>query len=212
MKKILMITIDGIGLSDKEEGNALKKANMKNFNELFNNYPHASIDCSGVSVGLPAGQPGNETIGYMTLASGEIMKQRSSFVRDFTDIDSLATNPVLKNAIEQVKKKKSMFHIIGLISDGGINSNIDDVINIIEFLKKQDISIGVDFIADGKDVEAKSASKYIKRILETGVPIISICGRYYAMDNDGKWDRTRIYYDLVRNGVGLKIKEIPFNT
>ena len=209
MKKILMVMLDGIGLSDKYEGNAFKNANMKNFNKLYEDYPHANIDCSGEVVGLPKGQAGNDMIGYMTLASGEIIKQRSSFVRDFTDIDSLATNPVLKSAIEQVKKKKSTFHIIGLMSDGGINSNIDDVINIIEFLKTQDISIGVDFIADGRDVEAKSALKYIDRILSTGVPIVSICGRYYAMNNDGKWDRTRIYYDLVRNGVGLKIKEIP---
>ena len=209
MKKILMVTIDGLGINNNESGNALKFANMKNFDELFNNYPHALIECSGKSVGLPDGQPGNEVIGYMTLAAGEIMKQRSSFVRDFTDIDSLATNPVLKSAIEQVKRKKSTFHIIGLMSDGGINSNIDDVINIIEYLKTQDIPIGVDFIADGKDVESKSAIKYINRILNTGVPIISICGRYYAMNGDGKWDRTRVYYDLVRNGVGLKIKEIP---
>ena len=209
MKKILMVALDGIGISDNTFGNALLDADMKNFNELYENYAHCAIDCSGKSVGLPESQPGNETIGYMTLSSGEIIKQRSSFVRDFTDIDSLATNQVLKSAIEQVKKKKSTFHIVGLMSDGGINSNIDDVISIIEFLKTQEISIGVDFIADGHDVEQKSASKYIDRILETGVPIISICGRYYAMNNDGKWDRTRIYYDLIRNGVGLKIKEIP---
>lgn len=204
-----MIALDGIGLSDNTQGNAFLEADMKNFRELYENYAHCVIDCSGPAVGLPEGQPGNGTIGYMTLSSGEKIKQRSSFVRDFTDIDSLATNQVLKDAIEQVKKKKSMFHIIGLMSDGGINSNIDDVINIIEFLKTQDISIGVDFIADGHDIEPKSAIKYINRILETGVPIISICGRYYAMNSDGKWDRTRVYYDLVRNGVGLKIKEIP---
>lgn len=209
MKKILMITLDGIGLSEKEDGNAFIAADMKNFNKLYESYPHASIDCSGTFVGLPEGQAGNETIGYMTLSSGEIIKQRSSFVHDFTDIDSLATNSILKAAIDQVKKKNSILHIIGLMSDGGINSNIDDTINIINYLKTQEISIGVDFIADGRDVDPKSASKYINRILETGVPIISICGRYYAMNNDKKWDRTRIYYDLIRNGVGLRIKEIP---
>lgn len=209
MKKVLMVTLDGIGLSNNEKGNAFKEADMKNFKYLYENYAHASIECSGKSVGLPEGQPGNATIGYMTLTSGEIVKQRSSFVHDFTDIDSLATNTVLKESIDQVKKKKSTFHIVGLMSDGGVNSNIDDVITIIEFLKSHNINIGVDFIADGHDVDAKSATKYINRILETGVPIISICGRYYAMNNDGKWDRTRIYYDLIRNGVGLKIKEIP---
>ena len=208
MKKILTLVLDGLGLSNDEKGNAFKAANMPILKGLMEKYPNSKLQVSGTHVGLAESQVGNEMVGYSTLAAGEIIKQRSSFAHDFIDIDSLETNGKLKDAIENVRKNRSTFHIIGLMSDAGIESNIDDVIKIIEFLKKQEIKIGVDFIADGKDVEAKSAIKYIERIESTGIPIISVCGRYYAMDEEGKWDRTKIYYDLVRNGIGLKVKEI----
>ncbi len=208
MKKILLLSIDGLGLSDKEEGNAISKANMPFYKSLFDKYPHSNIVASGTKVGLPESQPGNKVVGYKTIAAGQVLKQRSSFIHDFMDIDSLATNTELKSAIEQVKKYNSTFHVMGLMSSGGKNANIEDTIKILEYLKSQDIKVGLDFIADGKDVETKSVLKYIERIIETGVPIFTVCGRYYAMDEEGKPDRTRIYYDLVRNGIGLKVKEI----
>jgi len=209
MKKILTLVLDGIGISEEENGNAFRQANTPNYDSLIEKYPHSQLEASGKKVGLPEGQAGNATVGYMTLAAGQVLKQHSSFVHDFVDEDSLATNTALKDAIEHVKKKKSTMHIIGLMSDGGKNSNIDDILKIINFLKNQEINLAIDFIADGRDVETKSALKYIEKIEETGVPIVTICGRYYAMDADEKWDRTRIYYDLVRNGIGLKVKEIP---
>ena len=208
MKKILLLTIDGLGLSYKEEGNAVNKANMPFYKSLFDKYPHSNIVASGKEVGLPEGQAGNKVVGYKTIAAGQVLKQRSSFIHDFMDVDSLATNTELKSAIEQCKKYNSTFHVMGLMSAGGKNANIDDTIKILEFLKSQEIKVGVDFIADGKDVETKSVLKYIEKINETGVPIFTVCGRYYAMDEEEKPDRTRIYYDLVRNGIGLKVKEI----
>lgn len=209
MKKILTLIVDGLGISENEEGNALKNANMPNYQNLLEQYPHTELEASGESVGLREEQPGNEEIGYKTIGAGQIIRQRSSFMNEFVDKDSLATNVALKSAIEQAKKYKSTIHIMGLMSDGGISSNIKDTIKIIEFLKEQDVKLAIDFIADGKDVEAKSALSYIEMLEATNVPIVSICGRYYAMDKDENWDRIKIYYDLVRNGVGLKVKEIP---
>lgn len=209
MKKILTLVIDGLGLAEKEEGNAVVKANMPNYNTLLATYPHVFLNAAGKSVGMVEGQPGNPEVGYKTIASGKVLKQRSSFMKDFVDKDSLATNANLKIAIEQAKKKKSTVHIMGMMSDAGISSNLDDTIKIIKFIQKHDVNMVIDFIADGKDVEEKSALDYINKLEQTGVPIATICGRYYAMDADGMWDRTKIYYDLVRNGTGLKIKEIP---
>lgn len=208
MKKILTLIIDGIGISDKEKGNALKKANMPNFNRLLNDYPNVKISASGSSVGLSEGQAGNSKVGYETISAGQIIKQKSSFADEAVEKDNLATNISIKNLIEKVKKNKSTIHVMGLMSDGGVSSNINNTVKLLNFLKTQDVKVVVDFIADGKDVEAKSAAKYIDLIEETGVPIVSLCGRYYAMDNENKWDRTKIYYDLVRNGNGLKVKEI----
>ncbi len=209
MKKILTLIIDGIGISDKEEGNALKNADMPNYKELLEKYPYSSLDASGTQVGLREEQPGNEEVGYKTIGAGRILKQRSSFMNEFVDVDSLATNQALKESVEYARKHRSTIHIVGLMSDGGISSNIKDTIKIIEFLKSQRVKVVIDFIADGKDVEAKSALKYVEMLEATEVPIVSLCGRYYAMDMEEKWDRIKVYYDLIRNGVGLKIKEIP---
>lgn len=205
----MTLVVDGLGLSDEAEGNALLLANMPNYRNLIENYPHTELIASGEAVGLRKDQCGNNEIGYKTLGAGQIIRQRSSFMNEFVDVDSLATNAGLKSAIEQARKYKSTIHIMGLMSDGGISSNINDTLKIIEYLKKQNVKVVVDFIADGKDSEPKSALKYIEMIQELEVPIVSICGRYYAMDEEQKWDRIKIYYDLVRNGVGLKIKEIP---
>lgn len=209
MKKILTLIIDGMGISEKEEGNALKRANIPNYKELSQKYPSVELEASGGAVGLREEQPGNEEVGYKTIGAGRILKQRSSFMNEFVDVDSLATNQALKNAIDYAKKHRSTIHVVGLMSDGGISSNIKDTIKIIEFLKEQKVKLAIDYIADGKDVEAKSALKYVELLEATGVPIVSICGRYYAMDMENKWDRIKVYYDLVRNGTGLKIKEIP---
>ncbi len=209
MRKILTLVIDGIGESANIEGNALKAAHMPNYQNILENNPHSLLEASGEAVGMREGTPGNAEIGYKTLAAGQIIRQRSSFMNEFVDIDSLATNPSLKEALEQAKKKRSTIHVIGLMSDGGRSSNIKDTVKIIEFLKKRDVKVVIDVIADGKDVEAKSLLDYIAILEKTDVPIATICGRYYAMDDENKWDRTKIYYDLIRNGVGLKIKEIP---
>ena len=209
MKKILTLIIDGLGISEKETSNALKIANMPNYNNLLEKYPHTELNASQEAVGLREDQAGNEEVGYKTIGAGRVLKQRSSFVNEFVDVDSLATNQSLKEIVDHAKKHKSTIHIIGLMSDGGISSNIKDTIKIIEFLKTQNVKLAIDFIADGKDVEAKSALQYIEMLEKTEVPIVSICGRYYAMDKEQKWDRIKVYYDLVRNGNGLKIKEIP---
>lgn len=209
MRKILTLVVDGIGLRDDSPENAMLLANMPNYRNLVENYPNTQLEASGEAVGLRVDQAGNAEIGYKTLGAGQVIRQRSSFMNEFVDVDSLATNPNLKSAVEQARKHKSTIHIMGLMSDAGISSNINDTLKIIEYLKNQNVKMVVDFIADGRDVEAKSALKYIEMIQVLEVPIASICGRYYAMDEEEKWDRIKVYYDLVRNGVGLKIKEIP---
>lgn len=209
MKKILTLIIDGIANSDKEGGNSIKMANMPTYKKLLEDYPNTLLKTSGPSVGLSENQPGNEEVGYKTLGAGKLIRQRSSFVNDFMDVDSLATNGNLKSAVDHARKNKSTIHVIGLMSDSGVESSIHDTIKLLEYLKTQEVDLVLDVIADGKNVEAKSALKYIEMLDEIEVPIATICGRYYAMDTEEKWDRVKIYYDLIRNGVGLKVKEVP---
>ena len=208
MKKILTLFVDGIGFSANSIGNAYSIAKTPTFDKVFYEYPSCELSASGTDVGLSENQPGNNVVGYETITSGEIIKQKSLHATDFTDIDNLATNTPIKNLLEKVRNSDGTIHIMGVMSDGGLISNIQDTINLIEFLKTQGIKMVVDFISDGLDVDTKSAMNYIKQIEETGVPIATICGRYYALDKNEKWDRTKIYYDLVKNGVGTRIKEI----
>lgn len=208
MKKILTLFVDGLGFSENTIGNAYSMAKTPTFDKVFYEYPSCELAASGEEVGLSENQPGNSVVGYETITSGEIIKQKSLHASDFTDIDNLATNTPIKNMLENIKNSNGTIHIAGVMSDGGVMSNIQDTLNLIEFLKTQNIRMVVDFISDGKDVDYKSAMNYIKQIEETGVPIATICGRYYALDKNEKWDRTKIYYDLIKNGVGSKVKEI----
>lgn len=208
MKKILTLVIDGLGEREEEDGNAFKQANMPNYHKLLEEYPNCLLEASGTSLGLSEGQVANAMVSYKTIAAGQVLKQKSSYASEFTDIDSLATSSVIKNALEHVRKYGSTIHLMGLMSNGGISSNINDTINVIKYLQSQNVKMVVDFIADGKDVDPKSAITFINQINELNVPIATICGRYYAMDTENKPDRTKIYYDLIRNGIGLKVKEL----
>ena len=208
MKKILTLVLDGFGLNDEAFGNAIKEAKTPTLDRIFEEYPSSSLFASGKYLGLPENMPGNKSVGYESIALGRVLKQRSTFAKEFTTIDSLETNPSIKDAIAHVKKHKSTFHLIGLMSDGLINSNIKDTIKIAKFLESKDIDVVVDFISDGVDVPKKSAIKYVEMHEENEIKIASLCGRYYAMDDGKRYDRTKIYYDLIRNGVGLKVKEL----
>lgn len=211
MKKILTIILDGFGLKEDEYGNAIKKANMVNFNKFYNENPHTLLHASGQYVGLHDGQFGNSEIGHMTIGAGRLIKSREVLVDEFLD-------NINNNETEIVKKLKSMneknIHIMGLCSDGNVHAGIDDFIKMYEFLVKNGCkNIYFHLITDGRDTEINSAYNYIK-IIEDNIKktkigsIATICGRYYAMDRDENYDRTMIYYDLITKGKGINILNI----
>lgn len=211
MKKILTIILDGFGLRDEETGNAIKKANMVNFNKFYNDNPHTTLHASGHYVGLNDGQFGNSEIGHMTIGAGRLIKSREVLVDEFLDnIDNNETDIIRKLKSSTGKN----IHIMGLCSDGNVHAGIDDFIKMYEFLVKNDCkNIYFHLITDGRDTEINSSYKYIKTIEElidnnkVG-SIATICGRYYAMDRDGNYDRTLIYYDLITKGKGINILNI----
>ena len=211
MKKILTIILDGFGLKEDEYGNAIKKANMVNFNKFYNENPHTLLHASGQYVGLNDGQFGNSEIGHMTIGAGRLIKSREVLVDEFLD-------NINNNESETIQKLKSMneknIHIMGLCSDGNVHAGIDDFIKMYEFLVKNGCkNIYFHLITDGRDTEINSAYNYIK-IIEDNIKktkigsIATICGRYYAMDRDENYDRTKIYYDLITKGKGINILNI----
>ena len=205
MKKILTIILDGFGYREEEKGNAILAAHMKTFTELWNKYPHALLEASEEAVGLSKGQAGNSEVGHMTIGAGRLLKQSEMLVNDFLK------DPDMENAnvIKLLENKDKDIHIMGLCSDGNIHAGVDDFLSMYKFLIDNGFTkIHFHLITDGRDTGVHDAMKYINMIkdiiIEYGVgDVVSICGRYYAMDRDENWDRTKAYYDLIVGGKGL---------
>ncbi len=204
MKKILMVILDGFGIRDDEAGNAIKSANMQNFENLWSEYPHSKLEASGKFVGLSDGQFGNSEVGHLTIGAGRLVRQNEIVVNDFLDVD-YETNEIFKELSLQTEKT---FHIMGLCSDGNVHASVDHFVKMHELLIKQGITrIYFHLITDGRDTDTKSALKYIDMINQSiekhnNGKIATICGRYYAMDRDNNYDRVKLYYDLIVNGEG----------
>lgn len=205
MKKILTIILDGFGYREEEKGNAILAAHMKTFTELWNKYPHALLEASEEAVGLSKGQAGNSEVGHMTIGAGRLLKQSEMLVNDFLKEPDMENT----NVIKLLENKDKDVHIMGLCSDGNIHAGVDDFLSMYKFLIDNGFTkIHFHLITDGRDTGVHDAMKYINMIkdiiIKYGVgDVVSICGRYYAMDRDENWDRTKAYYDLVVGGKGL---------
>ena len=210
MKKILTIILDGFGYREEEKGNAILAAHMKTFTELWNKYPHALLEASEEAVGLSKGQAGNSEVGHMTIGAGRLLKQSEMLVNDFLK------EPDMENAnvIKLLENKDKDIHIMGLCSDGNIHAGVDDFLSMYKFLIDNGFTkIHFHLITDGRDTGVHDAMKYINIIKDVikqyGVgDITSICGRFYAMDRDKRWDREKLAYDAMVNGIGNKFKTV----
>ena len=205
MKKILTIIFDGFGIRDEELGNAVKQAEMNNFNHLWKSYPHALLDASEEAVGLNKGQAGNSEVGHMTIGAGRVLKQSEILVNEFFENVDYEN----KNVAKLMEQKEKNVHIMGLCSDGNIHAGVDDFISMYKLLVENGFKkIHFHLITDGRDTKVDVSYTFIKMISdlisEYGVgDIVSIVGRFYAMDRDENFDRTKLYYDLVTRGKGI---------
>lgn len=209
MKKILTIILDGFGYREEEEGNAIKAARMKNFESIWNNYPHTTIYASEEPIGLRKGQFGNSEIGHSTIGAGRIVKQNETLVDEF--LENADDNLTFQMLIDYTRSNpdKSV-HLMGLCSDGLVHSDMEHFKKLYNRLVDNGVrNIYFHLITDGRDTATNSSYTYISKIeevikeRETG-SIATLCGRYYAMDRDKKWDRTKLYYDLITKAKGFK--------
>ena len=212
MKKILMIILDGFGMRDEENGNAVKLSNMEFFNSLWENYPHALLKASEHYVGLPDGQFGNSEVCHQVIGLGHKVKQKITMINEAIEDKSINDNVEFQDMINHVNMYDSTLHLMGLTSDGGVHSHIGYMKEIIKLLKENNIKkVVFHAITDGRDTFRTSSIKYLNEIdnllKELNIGYIgTIVGRFYAMDRDNKWERTKVYYDLVTEGKGYKIK------
>ena len=209
MRKILTVVLDGFGYREEEYGNAIKMADTKNFDRLWETFPHTTLFASEEYVGLNEGEFGNSEIGHMTIGAGRRIMQHGPRITEFLkniNKDNLLFAEFLKDAQEKT------VHIVGLYSDGKVHSNLEHFLSVYQILKENNAKkINFHLITDGRDTKINAAINFIKDLEETIkddpiTDIASICGRYYAMDRDTNYDRTKIYYDLLTKGIGIKAR------
>lgn len=207
--KVMLVVIDGYGEGKDYPGNAVKKAKTPYLNELRKKHPQTYLKASGEAVGLPKGTMGGSEVGHYTIGAGRTVYQTLERINKDIRDGSFFKNKALLSAIKHVKKKKSTLHLLGMISDAGVHSHINHLFALLELCKKEGIhDVAIHCITDGRDVQEKSAQKYIKKIQQVtkkiGIgSIASIVGRYYAMDRDKNWKRSKKAYDLMVSGTGL---------
>lgn len=214
MKKPLILCIlDGCGLREETKGNAFKNAKKETFDYLYNNYPHTILEASGKLVGLPDGQMGNSEVGHMNIGAGRIVYQPLELINHSIETKEFYQNKHLLEVINHTKKNNSKLHIMGLISDGGIHSHINHLLAIVDMCKQQGLSeIYFHLFTDGRDTGITSGKGFVKiledKIKEVNIGnIVTISGRYYAMDRDNNYDRLKLAYDAICYGLGEKESE-----
>lgn len=201
MKPLLLCILDGVGIRPSTDGNALNAANTPNLDKLFNKYPYTTLEASGPAVGLPKGQMGNSEVGHMNIGTGRIPKQSLDIIGEDLQNGKIKKNKEYKSLIKHLKKYHSDLHVCGLISNGGIHSHINHLLGLIDILKNESINnIYYHLFTDGRDTKPNESLKFIKilenKINETNTgQIATICGRYYAMDRDNRWDRIQKAYE-----------------
>lgn len=208
MKPVLLAILDGFGIREERDGNAVKLAKKPNFDFLWETYPHSTLDASGEPVGLPRGQMGNSEVGHMNIGAGRVVYQPQELINTSIRSKEFFDNKEILKVINHSKKNNSKLHILGLISDGGVHSHIDHLMAILDICKQNEIeNLYLHLFTDGRDVDKKSAYQYIFQVEEKlknlGIgKIASIGGRYYGMDRDNNYDRLKKGYDAIVNSIG----------
>ncbi|MEP6705922.1 MAG: 2,3-bisphosphoglycerate-independent phosphoglycerate mutase [Pyrinomonadaceae bacterium] len=210
---LALIIIDGWGYSAMREGNAIALAAKPYYDELYQKYPHTLLEASGTRVGLPAGVMGNSEVGHLNLGSGRVVRMDVSLIDNEIATGTFFQNEILAAAMDGAKKRNRSLHLMGLISDGQVHSSQEHLYALLRMAKRHGIErVFVHCFLDGRDTAPSSAAKYLdllqSRIREIGCgQIATLCGRYYAMDRDKRWERTRRAYDLLVNGIGARAQD-----
>ena len=207
-KPVVLMILDGYGLNDKTEGNAVAHANTPVLKRLMSEYPFVKGYASGMAVGLPDGQMGNSEVGHLNMGAGRIIYQElTRITKEINDGDFFKNEALLK-AVSNCKENNSALHLFGLLSDGGVHSHITHLFGLLELAKREGLeNVYVHCILDGRDTSPTSGKGFLTELtnkmneLKVG-KIASVTGRYYAMDRDNRWDRVELAYNAISNGIG----------
>ena len=208
-KKIILVIMDGWGLGKIKSSDAIQHANTPFVHSLYKKYPNSTLVTCGESVGLPDGQMGNSEVGHLNIGAGRVVYQELQRINVAIREGSFMKNEVLLNSIRFAKEHKKPLHLMGLVSDGGVHSHINHLKAITDTCKKEGLAeVFIHAFTDGRDTDPKSGLGFVEDLekhLKSSVGrIASISGRYYAMDRDKRWERVKLAYDVMVNGIGEK--------
>ena len=208
-KKVILIILDGWGETQNPNVSAIYKAKTPFFDSLIQNYPNASLRTDGLHVGLPEGQMGNSEVGHMNLGAGRIVYQDFVKINKAVADGSIAKEKVLIDAFTYAKENNKKVHFLGLLSDGGVHSHMNHIQGLLRSANDFGLNdVYLHAFTDGRDVDPKSGKGFVADIEDsmrkTTGKLASICGRYYAMDRDQRWERVKLSYDVMVNGIGEK--------
>lgn len=200
---VVLTILDGWGYRPAEDHNAIRAADTPVMDALWHSYPHTLIEASGAAVGLPDEQMGNSEVGHLTIGSGRIIRQELVRITQAARDGSLAVNPTLNALADRLRANGGTLHLIGLCSDGGVHSHVDHLGGLLQWAASRGLSdVCVHAITDGRDTAPSSASGFLatveQQIAAAGTGrIATVCGRYWAMDRDSRWERTEKAYRLL---------------
>lgn len=209
-KPTVLMILDGWGVRPPAPDNAISLCNPGNYQELARSYPYTELICSGNEVGLPQGQMGNSEVGHLNIGSGRTVFQEITRISNAIKDGSFYTNPVFLAAIEHARKNHGAFHLMGLLSDGGVHSHMQHIEALLELCHRHQMQrVYIHAYLDGRDVAPRSAQQYIQQLQETMNRLqvgkfATISGRFYGMDRDQRWERVQASYDAMVLGLGKK--------
>ncbi|CAK8163411.1 2,3-bisphosphoglycerate-independent phosphoglycerate mutase [Candidatus Xenohaliotis californiensis] len=214
--KVILCILDGWGHSLEVENNAIRQASLKYnlfWDSLLQSTPWSLLNASGEAVGLSNGFPGNSEVGHITIGSGRVVKQSLCRINDAIVSGMLKNNQNLLNLISVIAKDGGDLHLMGLLSSGGVHSLLNHIIYLAKFSSENNLRVKLHLFLDGRDVPPKSAIGFLedlnKEISDNSrIEISTISGRYYAMDRDNNWDRTKLAYNAIIKGKGRKVNNI----
>ena len=209
-RPVILIILDGFGVSPSHLNNAVTQADTPRLDDYFSRHAHTLLQASGEAVGLPDGQMGNSEVGHLTMGCGAILQQDLVRIDKAISDGSFFENPALTAAVDHARNGQRPLHLAGLISDGGVHSNLSHVLALIELCRRNGVRPVLHMFTDGRDTAPSSALRYLDQIepalRDAGGTIATVCGRYYAMDRDNRWQRTELAWQAIARAEGENVE------
>lgn len=212
---VVLIILDGWGYREQTDGNAIAVGNTPVMDSLWTAYPRTLIRASGKAVGLPEGQMGNSEVGHLNIGAGRIVPQELVRITDAVEDGTLLDNPALVQVCQEVRERDGKLHLVGLCSDGGVHSHLQHLLGLLDLAQNKGVSqVCIHAITDGRDTNPKDGIKALQQIQDhinqIGLgQIVTLSGRYYAMDRDNRWDRIqKAYFNMTVDGEGTELSAV----